>query len=272
MKYLLALYILAIPLACSNDSGNESYAVSEMDAVALDMEVAESFKVQPQSDDAEVQEQKLIKESFLSFETQDLEESHKAVVSAISSNKGYIQDDSSNKGYNRVSRRIVARIPTTNFESTIDAIDDNVEYFDSKRITSRDVTEEFIDLEARLKAKRTLEERYLQLLSKAKNVKEILEIERELSSIREDIEAKQGRLNYLQNKVSLSTLTIEFYKVTTETGVTQSYGSKMWKAISSGFDGISMFFLGILYIWPFILLLILGAWLLRRWLKKRNKS
>ncbi|WP_179344593.1 DUF4349 domain-containing protein [Winogradskyella ursingii] len=271
MKFLIALWILALPLACSNNTGSDEYveksvAVDEMDLGARSLDdnsIQISEKQQPQ---------KLIKTSFLSFETQDLDKTYKDLASTISKYKGYIQDDASTKGYNQISRRLVVRIPIEDFQNTIDAISSNVEFFDTKQISSKDVTEEFIDLEARLKAKKTLEARYLELLKKANNVKEILEIERELSNIREEIEAKQGRLKYLQNKVSLSTITIEFYKRTTETGVTKSYGSKMWNAIVSGFDGLSVFFLGILYIWPFIIIIIIAFFLIRKWIAKRNKK
>ena len=108
-------------------------------------------------------------------------------------------------------------------------------------------------------------------MDKAKTVKEILEIERELSNIREEIEAKQGRLKYLQNKVSLSTINIEFYKLTSSAPVATSYGTKMWNAVKGGFDGISIFFLGILYVWPLIVIVGIGIFLLRRWLKKSKK-
>jgi hypothetical protein len=169
-----------------------------------------------------------------------------------------------------MSRNLEIRIPTINFQKTIDSISNYVSFFDTKRISARDVTEEFIDLEARLKAKQTLEKRYLELLSKANNVKEMLEIERELSNIREEVEAKQGRLKYLQSQVSLSTLNIEFYKINVETGVAISYGSKMWNALKSGFNGISLFFLGILHVWPFIILLIIGGFILKRWINKKK--
>ena len=132
--------------------------------------------------------------------------------------------------------------------------------------------EEFVDLQARLKAKRTLEDRYLELLKKANNVKEMLEIERELSNIREEIEAKQGRLQYLENKVSMSTVNIEFYKTTAETGITQSYGQKMKNALQGGWNGISVFFLGILYLWPLFLVAIIVVIILRIFLKRRKKN
>ena len=273
MKYIITLFILTLPLACSNTNSNNdtAYDVVEMPEIyhEVDREITSGnvYDIAPQT-----AKQKLIKESFLRFQTQDLDKTYQYIIQYVKQNNGFIQDDNSSKSYNHVSRHLIIRVPTTTFQKTIDSISKHVEYYDTKRISSKDVTEEFIDLEARLKAKRTLEKRYLELLSKAKTVKEILEIERELSSIREAIEAKQGRLKYLENKVSLSTLNIEFYKQTAESGVTVSYGSKMWNAIKSGFNGLSMFFLGILHIWPFILILVILFFILKRWLNKRQKK
>lgn len=271
MKMFIAFFILVLPLACSNSSSSEDYRGEStyMDSPIMEKEMkTTAYAV----DEAVPQEQKLIKESYLRFETQDLEATYANISKFIQQNQGFIQDDVSDKSYNQLSRRLIIRIPTDKFQNTIDAISKDVKYFDTKQITSKDVTEEFIDLEARLKAKQTLEARYLELLKKANSVKDILEIERELSTIREEIEAKQGRLKYLENKVSQSTLTVEFYKITSDDGVTVSYGQKMKNAFVAGFNGLSLFFLGLLHIWPFILIIFIGFFILRRWLKKRNAA
>ncbi len=272
MRLFILLFLYIIPLACSTSSSDTSEPevnYSDMEAVSIEEVHKGSSSVPISNEDLD---QRLIKESFLRFETQDLDKTYNEIIRYVKQNNGFIQDDNSNKSYNRISRNLIIRIPTDNFQKTIDSISSHVVFFDTKRISSKDVTEEFIDLEARLKAKQTLEKRYLELLLKAKNVKEILEIERELSNIREEIEAKQGRLKYLQNKVSLSTLNVEFYKTTSESGVTVSYGTKMWNAMKSGFNGLSFFFLGILHIWPFILMLIIMFFVIRRWyIKKQTK-
>ena len=61
---------------------------------------------------------------------------------------------------------------------------------------------------------------------------------------------------------------ITFYKQTTETGVTVSYGSKMWNSVKGGVSWIPGFFLGLLYIWP----LLLTAALVFYYLRKRKKN
>ena len=280
MKSIIALFLLMLPLACSQSSSDtETVEQLYLEEEVMPIEAnASSLKRAVMDDEGSVgntiegTDQKIIKESYLRFQTQDLDKTYYQIKQIILQNKGFIQSDNTNKSFNTTTRHLTARIPTSTFQNTIDSISKHVAYFDSKSISARDVTEEFIDLEARLKAKQTLEKRYLELLDRANTVKDILEIERELSAIREEIEAKEGRLKYLENRVSLSTINIEFYKQSAETGVTASYGSKMWNAIKSGFDALSSFFLGVLYIWPFIIILIIIFFVLKKWINKSNKK
>ncbi|WP_299250481.1 DUF4349 domain-containing protein [uncultured Lacinutrix sp.] len=276
MRVYLSIVVILILFGChqepsyyKNDSGVLGLVNTsgdyEIEDTIEEMEVTYNMSVPKETS------QKIIKESYLEFETNDLDKTFDNIQRYVKQNNGVIQNDNASKNYNRSIRTLIVRVPTNGFQNTIDSISKSVEYFDSKSISSKDVTEEFIDLEARLGAKRVLETRYLQLLSKAKNVKEMLEIERELSSIREEIEAKQGRLKYLNNKVALSTINITFYKTTTSSKITQSYGSKMGKALKSGFNGLSYFFLGVLNIWPFLILLSIGIFFIRKWYKKKMK-
>lgn len=267
---IVSLLLFVFMMACSQGSSNKSY---EGGSSMSDLEIAEEIPTAQQLTPPPPplnKEQKIIKTARLAFETKDVEATHKKILQLASQYKGLVQNDNSGKDYNRIYKNLTVRIPTENFQQFIDGISEGVAYFDQKDISRQDVSEEFVDLEARLKAKRVLEERYLELLKKANKVQEMLQIERELSTIREEIEAKQGRLHYLQNQVSMSTVNIEFYKTTAETGITQSYGQKMKNALQGGWNGISVFFLGILYLWPLFLVAIIVVIILRIFLKKRK--
>lgn len=268
---ILSTLLLVFLLGCSNGSSNKDYSA---DSSMAGMEIAEEAKMSqlaPSSSPEEL-EQKIIKTARLAFETKDVEATHKKILQLASQYNGLVQSDNSGKDYNRIFKNLTVRIPSENFQQFVDGISEGVAYFDQKDISRQDVSEEFIDLEARLKAKRTLEERYLELLEKANNVKEMLEIELELSNIREEIEAKQGRLQYLQSQVSMSTVNVEFYKTTAETGITESYGQKMKNAFQGGWNGISVFFLGVLYLWPLFLVAIIIIVVIRIFLKSRKKK
>lgn len=216
-------------------------------------------------------ETKIIKTGNLRFETNELQVTYNQLTATVKKHSATIQNDNEGKNYESLYRNITVRVPTQHFDSFLADISKGVNYFDRKEISSQDVTEEYIDIDARLKAKKILEARYLELLKKAKKVSEMLEIETQLSAIREEIEAKEGQLRYMQSRVSMSTINIEFYKtVAAETGVTASYGTKIWNAIKSGFNGISSFFIGLLQLWPFILILVGTIYFIRKRFKKKT--
>ncbi len=269
----LSLFLFSLILACSNTSEKNTQADSEylmMDEAEMfdrSVEISEKSSVET----AQVQEQKIIKTGNLRYESHDLDETHRQINSLVKRYQGFVSSDRSGKGYDEDYRSMTIRVPSQHFQAMLDSISKGVAYFDQNEVTQRDVTEEFVDIEARLKAKRELENRYLELLKQAKTVKEMLEIERELSTIREEIEARQGRLNYLQNQVSYSTLNINIYKRTTDRGITSSYGQKMWNAIKSGWNGISLFFLGLLHIWPFFVILLVAVFGVRKYMKSKKK-
>lgn len=271
----ISLLIFSIILACSQGGSPPPYASETQEVFYKEAadDLSSSTELVAENEVAEPNEQKIIKTARLIFETQEISATYKRIIQLAAQHQAIIQNDNSGKGYNRITRNVTLRVPAENFQPFINAVSEGVSYFDLQDISRQDVTEEFVDLEARLTAKRELEKRYLELLSQAKTVKDMLEIERELSTIREEIEAKQGRLQYLQSKVRMSTVMIEFYTITSETGITQSYGQKIKNALQGGWDGVSVFFLGIIYLWPLLLIALFVLFFVRILvLRKRKKN
>ncbi|HLU50656.1 MAG TPA: DUF4349 domain-containing protein [Flavobacteriaceae bacterium] len=271
----ISLFLFSMVLACSQSKSGD-YAYTQFEEAELAVEDSYSGTTydgtQSTTNLQVVEEAKIIKTANLRFPANNIDKTHASIKSLVSKHNGIIQEDRSGKGYNELYRDMVIRIPSQHFQTVIDSISAGVDYFDQNNISQQDVSEEFVDLQARLKAKRQLENRYLELLKQAKNVTEILEIERELSVIREEIEAREGRLKFLENRVSYSTINVYFYKTTTDAGVTKSYGSKMGHAIKSGWNGLSVFFLGLLHIWPFFVILFILIFVLKRYLSRRKKN
>src|SRR5690606_38732329 len=107
---------------------------------------------------------------------------------------------------------------------------------------------------------------------KAKTVKEILEIERELGNLRADIESFEGRLKYLKDQVSFSTLGISFYELVA-VEKDNKFGQKFIDGFASGWENLIWFFLGLTNIWPFILLIVVLIWFIRkRIITRRNRK
>ena len=214
---------------------------------------------------------KLIKEGSITFETSDAKATKIIIDKATSQFKGYLSEDNEyDYGY-RIQHNVTIRIPSENFDKLLTTISNSVEEMDDQNITVKDVTEEYVDVEARLKSKKKVEDRYISLLSKAHSVGDILQVEHELARIREDIERVEGRLRYLKNQVSLSTLRITYYQ-TIETEESFGFGKKVGNGFENGFKGLMWFFVGLVNIWPFILFVIVGVWALVRTIKKARRK
>jgi hypothetical protein len=112
---------------------------------------------------------------------------------------GYVQSQTKNV--------ITIRVPADRFQAVLEQIEGLGSVTD-KNVKAEDVTDQFVDLEARLKNARTVEGRLRELLARAKDVKEALEVERELKRLGEEIERIEGRLQYLRKMVALSTVTV----------------------------------------------------------------
>lgn len=213
-------------------------------------------------------ERKIIKEGSIRFKTDDAATTRDLIKTVLKENGGYVAKDNVYDYNGSIEHTIEVRVPSENFDKLLEQISQSAQKLDSKNISARDVTEEYIDIEARIKTKSELEARYSALLSMAVTVEEILTIEREIGALREDIESIQGRLRYLKDQVSLSTLTITFYS---ETGNTMGFGSKFISALGSGVDNLLWLLIGLTHIWPF-LLIVAGGVIFGIRMTKKNSS
>ncbi|MFT5915225.1 MAG: hypothetical protein ACJAWV_000391 [Flammeovirgaceae bacterium] len=214
-----------------------------------------------------VTERKLMKEGYVEFRTGDLESVKNQISQGVKKYKAYISSDQIYKAPNRISNTVVIRVPSQKFDSLLNEIISGVETVDSKEIKVKDVTEEFLDVEARLKTKKELETRYLALLKKANTISEILEIEKQIEALRSEIESTEGRLKYLESRVSFATLTLTFYEQT-NTETTFSYEFK--QAFRNGWQNLIWFLVNLTNLWPFLILLPLVVMGIKAFRRKKK--
>ena len=149
------------------------------------------------------------------------------------------------------------------------------ERIDHKSVDARDVTEQYVDLRSRLQTKKKVAERYQELLRKANNIKEILEVEERLRILQEEIEAKEGQLRYLTHQVSYSTIHLHLYEVQKYEYVpakTPHYGQKLLGALDGGWQMLLGLLLVIFRLWPLWIIVGLIALLIVRKQKQKQNS
>ena len=271
---IYSLFILILFSQCSQRSESASEVATE--SVAMDMVAATKEEAAPPTNlpnpiptkttDTAIQRM-LTKEGTLRWETGDVVKTHAAILAQAKTHNAYVSNDNQTRDDYQTTTRMELRIPSDKFDEFITGIEKDVTKFDEKRIEVLDVTEEYIDISARMKTKKELEQHYYDLLKQTKNVAEVLLVEEQLNTVRADIESAEGRLKYLKDKVNMSTLHLTFYETTS---APVGFFGEIGKSFVSGWKGFLYFILGIISAWP-IVLVVSGFlfWLIRR---RRNKK
>ena len=263
--YFAKIAILAIIFnSCGAKSAEYADAVALTD-ISLDKNKSMAKSSQAENS-AQEYSQKLKKTGEISFETSDLNKTKELITKTVVEMKGFIANDVSSQYDGRNQNTLTIRIPANNFDNLMDKISSSTSKIDNKSIEVEDVTQEYIDLDTRLKTKKELEARYLQLLQKATKVEEILKIEEQIGTLREDIESAEGQFRYLNNQISLSKITVTFY--------TNSAGYGFWYKLSQGFkngwDNVLWVFIALANLWAVVLFGIVIIFLFRKWIKWRR--
>ncbi len=159
------------------------------------------------SDQAKPIERKIIYEGYVTIETDQVGTALAALTKLARDMGGYEGNmEQTAGGMQRAT--VTLRVPADRFGAFM-AQAAKLGRVMSQKVEAKDVGEEWVDLEARLRTKRQEEERLLELLRRVGAVNDLLEVEKELSRVRGEIEQAQGRLRYLGNQVALSTVHVD---------------------------------------------------------------
>lgn len=217
---------------------------------------------------------KIIRDGRMEIRVRELEQGKKEIDSLVEKYKGYYADETFNNQDFAHGYALKIRVPAAGFDAFIAEIESGAGEVAFKNISSRDVTEEYIDLETRLKNKRNYLGRYGDLLKQARSVKDILEIEEKTRLIEEEIESAEGRLKYLNNQIDFSTLDLQISRKN-DFNLNQNNKGKfidrLKLALVKGWFGLVSFALFVIKLWPFWIIAGMLYYLVRRFLKKRKK-
>lgn len=211
----------------------------------------------------------LIKTVDYRFQADNVDKTAANIEVATGNNQGYVSSSNFNTSSGVKQYIMVLRVPNQNIDKLLADIDKEAVFVNYKNVRTSDVTEEYTDIQSRLKTKRDVMERYVEVLRKrAQKVSDILDAEEKIRALQEEIEAKEGRLRFLQNQVAYSTLNLEFYQQSTIQSdpnvVSRSFLSDLLEAFIGGWHSILGLIVGVISIWPTILILIGLYFLLRR--------
>jgi len=154
----------------------------------------------------------IIRTGEVRLRVDDYETAHANLTAAVEARGGYVSD-SNKQVHDRAegawtSGRIVLRVPAENFAETMTTVENEGRVLESSTSTE-DVTDQVVDLQARLENLRAERERLRTLYERANDTEDVLAVERRLSEVQTEIERTEARLQNLQRQVAYSTVTVE---------------------------------------------------------------
>ncbi|AZA98089.1 DUF4349 domain-containing protein [Chryseobacterium joostei] len=217
---------------------------------------------------------KIIKNGDMRIQVGDIKKAQTQVNDILKSNKAYIQNEEFKNTDVDENLDLTIRVPHKNFDALVNSFSDGVGSVLSKNISSDDVTEEYTDVSIKLANKRIYLEKYRDMLRSAATTKDILEIQENIRELEDEIDVSEGRLRFIDDRVNYSTLNLSLYKEKVRSSATSKvgFGSRFVDSLTEGWNSFVGFFLGIISLWPFLLLIPVIVFLWRKWRsRKRNK-
>lgn len=132
---------------------------------------------------------------------------------------GYVANSQINTGRNELhSAEIELKIPAARFDEALSGLTP-IGKLESVNVSAEDVGEEYVDVDARMQNAQRLEQRLIGLLAtRTGKLKDVLDVEKALADVREEIERYEGRMRYLKAHTAMSTLTVTVHEPAPLTG------------------------------------------------------
>jgi hypothetical protein len=167
--------------------------------------------VEPDAAPTDEKERMVIKSASINSVVDNLDDAGTEAKKLTEKYGGYIigytkYDDTQ---YATESVTVSMRVPADKFEDLVDDLE-ALGRVTFQQTQGDDVTDEYVDLKSKLKNLEASEAQYLKIMQQATKVTEILEVQRELTNVRSEIEVLKGRMLYLEKSADLSTVSITF--------------------------------------------------------------
>ncbi|MFC4411427.1 DUF4349 domain-containing protein [Chungangia koreensis] len=215
--------------ACSNNDSSGSMESADRAPADMAAEEAESSKVAMENtsekkttQSSNVEEAKsdsnitvnrmIIHKANLEVNVKNIEDAQASIEDKVNKYDGYIVESNVYREDETSSGKMTLRIPEQHFQAFLNDAEKEAAKILERQVTGQDVTEQYVDLESRLKSKRAVEERLLEFMKGAQKTEDLLKISTDLAKVQEEIEIIVGKMNYLKNQTSFSTIEIAMYE------------------------------------------------------------
>ena len=150
----------------------------------------------------------VISESYLSLLVNNVTEAQKQIIQTAESLGGYMVNSNLNNPQDAPTATVTVRVPSAKLQETLQSFRGLGVKVVSENLSGQDVTDEFVDNEARLETLEKTKAKFEEILDNAISVQDILTVQREIINLQSQIDAVKGQQNYLEKSAQMAKLTI----------------------------------------------------------------
>jgi hypothetical protein len=185
------------------------YDVEEMEEVILAQGVSDSSAPSSGAANYASVERLIIRDASLSLVVPDTEVAIAEINDMVNELGGYVVESSVYQYQEGMQASVMLRIPAESLDTALEQIRDLATEVRHENISGRDVTEEYVDLQSRLRYLEATEARLLEFLEEAEDTEAALAVYEQLQRIQADIEHVKGRTQYLEQSAAMATVNLE---------------------------------------------------------------
>lgn len=265
---------LSEPIMEDKGSGDGAAEMSVTDSTESEKIEENETSTVPEVD---LEDRKVIYHAQLSMEVKNFDDTREKIEAIVSEAGGYIVQTTQFEEANTIGGHLKVRVPESAFSGFLDDVENLADKVSHREVNGSDVTDEYVDLESRLKAKKAVEERLLAFMEEAEKTEDLLKISDDLGRVQEEIEQITGRMQYLDNQIAYSTVDIELSQTVVNRGISgedeRNTLTAAWSALINSTNGLLNFFSGLVVFMAgslpvLAILAVLGIPLLIWWRKK----
>lgn len=150
----------------------------------------------------------IIKSGWLNLVVKNIVDTAQKISKFAQERGGWVVSSNISQSEKILSGSITVRVPAESFDESMEYFKSLAERVSNERTQAQDITEEYVDLQSRLKNLEAAESQLLEIMERSGTISEVLQVQRELMNVREQIERIKGRMQYLEQSVKMSSITV----------------------------------------------------------------
>jgi Na+-transporting methylmalonyl-CoA/oxaloacetate decarboxylase gamma subunit len=287
--FVLTFLLIFLLAACSGVNSDEKSSMDMAnsqsgDSVAISEEAEGSEKSNEGTVENKPIERMVIYKADLRMKVKNYEKAQKDLEEKAKKYGGFIIEANAYRDTNKqMSGSITLRVPQERFQEFLQDAEGIAQEVVERNVNGQDVTEEYVDLESRLRSKRVVEERLLEFMKQAQKTEDLLKISNDLAVVQEEIERIVGRMKFLENQSALSTITITLFEENVIVPNLEKDDLNTWERtkkqfvtsanfLLSAFSSLFVFFIGNLPVFLLLTLVIFVVYFVSITARKRAKE